>query len=165
MKNIFCYFLVLTSMLVAEPPIPEIPPAVKEPKTQMPYCSFGGCGPIIVPISPEVALGIRKINTRHGWDAQVGASVLLQYGWVQTSYLYYFETNKEKTPYLGVGLTGIFTPQAINFLPFGTRGGPAFFPNIPFTLGYQWNKKEESRFCQIQFTPFLISTISYGVGY
>src|SRR5690242_18832576 len=94
------FFLILTALLHAEqaeePMIaaPSLPPqpewSVEEkPKTYFSYFSVGTCGPI--PYLPEVAIGWRKLDSRHAWDVQGGGSLLSgSYAWGQVSYLYYF---------------------------------------------------------------------------
>jgi hypothetical protein len=128
------------------------------------YFSFGGCG-VFLPISPEIALGCRKLNSHHVWDVQAGTSVILPYFWGQASYLYHFLPNQGtySTPYLGFGLTlahiGKSSKLGLN------RKLPPVCPNFPVTIGYQWGKDHQNQFLQLQVTPFAITTLSYGVGF
>jgi hypothetical protein len=169
MKNAIYLFLVVTALLQAEEPVNEIPntPVIEleeKPQAFFSYFSLGSCG-FALPIGPEASVGWRKLNSRHVWDVHGGSSLVMgRYFWGQISYLYYFlpNTGTYSSPYCGVGLTvghsrlRDYDPQLRNLKVYG---------NIPFTMGYQWGKNRTNQFFQIQFTPILITTLSYGVGF
>lgn len=126
------------------------------------YFSLGTCG-FALPFRPELSVGARKLGTHNAWDFQAGSSLMVQYFWAQSSYLYYFipTTGSYSSPYLGVGLTVGYS----KFYDFAASKRFNGYANIPFTMGYQWGEKKRDQFFQIQFTPFFITTLSYGVGF
>jgi len=156
-----------TLLLIEEPKLETAGPAfdleIKE-KKYFSYFSLGTCG-FVLPIGPEFSIGWRKLNSRHAWDVQGGASLMLaRYFWGQVSYLHFFlpTTGSYSSPYLGVGITVGHMRQYTN--DYIAKKIPVY-GNIPVTIGYQFGKEERNQFFQVQFTPLLITTLSYGVGF
>ncbi len=108
-------------------------------------------------LMPDVSFGKRSLSTQHVFDRNIGllAHSEIQMLYVQGSYLF-FPVPSEKL-YLGIGLTG-----GIAFV------GRTFFPyylNVPVTVGYQFPMKGTFHFIQLQGTPLMTATVSYGVGF
>lgn len=173
-KSIFLFLIASTLVRAeeAEEPvietssIPSRPEWIVEvkPKANFSYFSLGTCG-FVLPIMPEVAIGCRKLGSKHVWDVQGGVSLIpYTYAWGQASYLYYFlpNTGTYSTPYMGAGLTAGYGNVGMGI--DGTRRA-GIYGNLPLTMGYQWGDKGKNQFFQVQFTPFLITTLSYGVGF
>lgn len=176
MKKFIFLFLIASTLVHAEqaeepviappslPPQPEWNVEVK-PKTNFSYFSLGTCG-FVLPVMPEVAIGCRKLNSHHVWDVQGGVCIIPHtYAWGQLSYLYYFlpNTGAYSTPYMGAGLTAGYTKLGIMNIDAPSSHG--IYWNLPVTMGYQWGDKGKNQFFQVQFTPVVITTLSYGVGF
>lgn len=169
MKKTISAFLIAFSLLQSEEPTMVLPnepvfDLEEKPQSFFSYFSLGTCG-FLVPVGPEVSVGWRKLNARHVWDVQGGASLVMgRYVWGQISYLYYFLPNSGSysAPYCGIGLT-VGYANLRDFDPSFRR--IPVYGNLPFTMGYQWGKDRINQFFQIQFTPILTTTLSYGVGF
>lgn len=127
------------------------------------YSNVGIGSFLIMPYGIDVAFGKRVLyGGGHSWDRQIGAG-LGAYGqllYVQSSYLHYTQT-KFPCTYFGVGLTlGIVNFTNDFTYIFGQGLSPLI--NIPFTVGYQF---EDDDFMQLQITPFLTVTATYGYSF
>ncbi|MBX7067181.1 MAG: hypothetical protein K1X28_08120 [Parachlamydiales bacterium] len=155
-------FIFLTALLCAEETAVSLE---KEQATKFGYFSFGGCGWVLPVMSPEAAVGLRKLTAKHAWDIQSGASLTGTYVWGQVSYLHFFiptNTSSYASPYLGIGLSGGYARLKDLDYSFN-RNSP--YINVPITVGFQWGENQRNQFFQIQFSPLLITTASFGVGF
>lgn len=128
------------------------------------YFGIGGCG-FAIPFMPEAMIGMRKVNSHHAWDINLGGASLLTSHpiWVfygQTSYLYF--PQKSSGFYLGAGITaGVCKTEGI--FSGSRKMGP--YVNLPITTGHQYANGKNYRFIQFQITPLLTTSISYGFGF
>lgn len=156
-------FIFLTALLCAEEISLDQP--IEEQATKFGYFSFGGCGWVLPIFSPEASVGLRKLTNKHAWDVQSGASLMGRYFWGQVSYLHFFiptNTAEYASPYLGIGLSGGYAN--LKDFDYQFRKNSPYI-NIPITVGFQWGEKGRNQFFQIQFSPLLITTASFGVGF
>ncbi len=109
--------------------------------------------------SGDISFGRRELGGHHIFDYNFGIGLqTYQYIYGQCSYLYYFKPPEGF--YSGVGFTGGIIHLGVETAPL-----PRIFPivNIPVTVGYQFSSKfDKQRFVQLQATPFLSFTLSYG---
>ncbi len=167
-RKLLSLFLVPTLLVFAEetvlPVIEETTPLEKIEKPLFGYFALGGCGFVLPIMSPEVAVGLRKLTAKHAWDIQAGASLQGMYVWGQVSYLHFFlPTNQSSysSPYLGIGLSGGYA----NKIEYFENNKSAPYLNLPITVGFQWGENQRNQFFQIQFSPLLITTASLGIGF
>jgi hypothetical protein len=165
MKKIVYLFSLFAFVLTAQETKIPIEQSVSEDskKTVFGYFALGGCGFVLPVLSPEAAVGIRKLTAKHAWDVQSGSSLMGKYFWGQASYLHFFlPTNKSSysSPYLGIGLSGGYS----RLREFNISKSTSYV-NVPITVGFQWGENQRNQFFQIQFSPLLITTASFGVGF
>lgn len=166
MNKLIYFFSLFAVALTAQETTPSIEQTISEEslKPVFGYFALGGCGFVLPVLSPEAAIGIRKLTAKHAWDIQSGGSLMGRYFWGQASYLYFFlPTNKTSysSPYLGVGLSGGYS----RLKEFNIARKSTGYVNVPITVGFQWGEHKRNQFFQIQFSPLLITTASFGVGF
>lgn len=169
MKKIVYLFSLFAFVLTAQETKIPIEQSVSEEskKAVFGYFALGGCGFVLPVLSPEAAVGIRKLTAKHAWDIQSGSSLMGKYFWGQASYLHFFlPTNKPSysSPYLGVGLSGGYS-RIKEFTVSRKFKEYTGYINTPITVGFQWGENQRNQFFQIQFSPLLITTASFGVGF
>lgn len=156
MKKIVLILFAASSLYCAENSQQDDP-------TQFTYIAIGGDGfGLMFPLLPEVAIGCRRLQSHHVWDWNAGVTIT-EVVYAQVSYLYFLKPSKGF--YFGAGLTGLYrfgddwVPRPLRSLLRKT------FVNFPVTLGYQFVVDQRYRFVQLQFTPFLTTTFSFGIGF
>lgn len=120
----------------------------------------------IVPTNPEVSIGIRKLNSHHVYDVNLSSFILLMNtdrikfptGIVgQLNYLFYPQVSEGR--YFGIGVTGGFSQFSHSIFH------QSFYFNIPITIGYQFKEPQKHTFIQVQMTPLVTTTVTYGVEF
>ncbi|MBS0625395.1 MAG: hypothetical protein JSS32_05035 [Verrucomicrobia bacterium] len=167
MKKIAIFFLLAATSVFSDPiPMrkPEIDPELIETKetSAFTYVGVGGSG-FVFPIIPDVSFGFRTVGSNHVWDINSGANALpfdFYLIYLQTSYLYFLQP--VKSPYFGIGATVGLSKTDRLFL-LNNKG---IHYNIPITVGYQFDNKEDKyRFIQFQVTPLVTTTVTFGLGF
>ncbi len=149
--------------------LPLLAQELPEPSCDFNYLSVGT---LIIPdnprflleVIPDLYIGHRQFLSPHrALDYGIGADIhyYLQTLYGQFSYLHYFHPHQGA--YLGIGVTlGAFHTGKSNQLEPSLFHLTGPLANIPITIGYQF---QQNRFLQLQLTPFLTSTLSYGFGF
>lgn len=133
-------------------------PAEEPIKKSFKYMSMGvTAAPYFMELSAaDISVGQRTLGKHIAVDGCVGTALQpyyqLLYGQVS---LLVFPTPSEGV-YFGAGVTG-----GVNHI--GRDFGPWF--NLPVTLGYQFGKENRVHFFQIQGTPLMTFTSSFGFSF
>jgi hypothetical protein len=163
-KLLFTIDVLLPVIVCAEPSKPTKKCTTLPTTDCINYVSLGLTGPGYMLVCPDIALGHRRIAMHHALDLNVGVLALPSRPWgqgllyAQASYLYYFRPYREW--YLGCGLAaGVHNVQIFES---NRKGSTHPWINMPLTCGYHFHN---DHFVQLQVTPWLTATLSYGIPF
>ncbi len=113
----------------------------------------------------DVAFGLRALDRHIALDGCIGSAIQAHYQMLygQASLLYF--PTKSWGPYFGAGVTGAMLHFDGSIYPWGSSGLIQPWINVPITLGYQFNSGNGLQFFQIQATPLLSLTGSFGISF
>lgn len=181
----------ITTTVESSPLVVESIPATAAPRTgysllsrpSHTYMMVGAYAPMLVPqgvmaIAPSVSVGQRLANAAHRWDYALGSALhpFYQIGYGQASYLYYPRITQGV--FMGVGLRGgvihlgktvrqqvrSLVAQADIDMDVNLKSLTPYV-DLPFIFGYQFTGADNPGFVEVQVTPLLNVTGSYGFSF